>query len=124
MATPTANYLVGKVVGVSADGAQMYATKGDVTRSIDAKKVTNARSAGFQQLKPGIAMAKGSVECVYNGDDPPTLALGDEVDIVWTPTGGTARTLQALITEMKESFVVDGDYTYSFNWESSGSFTL
>lgn len=124
MATPTDNYLVGKVVAVSVDGTQMYATKGDVTRSADAKKVTNARSGGFQELRPGIASAKGNVECVYNGDDPPALALNDEVEIVWTPTGGTARTLQVLITEMKESFVVDGDFTYSFNWESSGPFTL
>jgi hypothetical protein len=120
----TPNYLVGKVVAVSVDGDLMYATKGDVNRSVNAQKVTNARSGGFQELKPGIASAKGNVECVYNGDDAPALTLGDEVEVIWTPTGGTVRTLQALITNMKESFVVDGDYTYSFDWESSGAFAL
>ena len=119
---PTPNFLVGKVVGVTVGGVQMYATKSDFTKSVNVVKVTNARSAGYQQVVPGIRSAKGSVEVVYNGDDPPSITEGTEVTIVWTPTGGSAKTFQALVTSLKESFSADGDYTYSFDWESSGSF--
>lgn len=120
MVTP--NILVGKVVAVSYNGTLMYATKGDHSRSVNVVKVTNARSGGYQQLKPGIKAARGSAEVVYNGDDPLTITEGTEVTIVWTPTGGTAKTFTALVTNVKESFVVDGDYINSFDWESSGSF--
>lgn len=121
---PTPNYLVGKVTAVSVDGALMYATKGDVNRSVNPVKVTNARSGGFQEVKGGIYSAKGNTECVYNGDDPPTITLGTEVELVWTPTGGVTRTMKAFVANMGESFVVDGDYIYKFDWESSGAFSL
>lgn len=121
-AIPTPNYLVGTVMAVVADGITMYATKSDVARSVNLVKVTNAKSGGYAQVKPGIKSAKGSVECVQNGDDLVNLTLGKEVTIVWTPTGGTARTFQAVISVIKESFVVDGELTYAFDWESSGSF--
>lgn len=121
---PTPNYLVGKVVAVSVGGALMYASKGDVNRSVNPVKVTNARSGGFQEIKGGIYSAKGNVDCVYNGDDPPSITLGTEVELVWTPTGGVARTMKAFVANMKEGFVVDGEYTYSFDWESSGAFAL
>jgi hypothetical protein len=118
----TPNFLVGKVVGVTVGGTLMYATKSDHTRSVNVVKVTNARSNGYQQVVPGIKSAKGSVEVVYNGDDPPSITEGTEVAIVWSPTGGAAKTFQALVTSIKENFVADGDYTYAFDWESSGSF--
>ncbi len=122
MATP--NYLVGVVLAVSVDGTDMYATKTSMKRGVNVVKVTNAKSGGFQQVKGGIRSASGSVEVVYNGDDPVDVQEGDEVEIVWKPTGGATRTFPALITNVNESLVIDGDYTYSFDWESSGSFAL
>lgn len=118
----TAAYLTGKVVSVSVGGTLMYATKSDHTREVNVVKVTNARSSGYQTVKPGISRASGTCEVVYNGDDPVTLTQGTEATLVWTPTGGTARTFTALVTKVKESFVVDGDYLQNFDWESSGSF--
>ena len=119
----TPQYLVGKVIAITADGRTMYATKSDSTRSVNVIKVTNAKSLGFQELRPGIKSAKGSVECVFNGEDLIDLELGKEISVAWAPTGGTAHTFQALVTNIKDSFVVDGDATYSFDWESSGAFT-
>ena len=56
--TPTPNYLVGKVIAITADGKTMYATKSDVSRSVNVIKVTNATSGGFQQFRPGIKAAR------------------------------------------------------------------
>lgn len=122
MATP--NYLVGVVLGISFKGVDMYATKADMTRSVNVVKCTNAKSGGYQEVRPGIKSAKGSCEVVYNGDDPITIEEGDEGDLVWKPTGGATRTFPVLISNAKEGITIDGDYTYSFDFESSGSFAL
>jgi hypothetical protein len=120
---PTSEYIVGSVVAVSHDGDLLYATKGDYTRMVNVVKVTNARSNGFAEKVPGIKEASGSVECVANADDLKEFTEGEEVALVWTPTGGTAHTFTALVTKVKESFTTDGDFTVSFDWESSGSYT-
>ena len=118
--TPTPNYLTGSVVAITVGTLTMYATKSDYTRQVNTVKVTNARSGGYQELKPGIKSSRGSVEVVVNADTLYEFTPGQEVIIHWVPTGGNARTLNALVTTVKESFVVDGELINSFDWESSG----
>jgi hypothetical protein len=120
MATPA--YIAGNLVGVTYNGDAMFATKADYTRQVNVVKMTNARSGGFAEKVGGIQEASGTVECVVNGDDVIDIEEGTEATLTWSPTGGTPKSFTALVTKVKESFVIDGDYTYNFDWESSGSF--
>lgn len=119
---PTPNYLVGNVVSVTHNGSLMYAKSGKVTRKAKMVDVTNARSNKFTEKKKGNRELMGDCTCVYNGDDPPTLNEGDEATIIYA-AGGANRTANVFVTEVTDSFQSDGDYVYSFNFESSGSYT-
>jgi hypothetical protein len=128
--TPTPNILVGKCVAVYVGGVWLYSKGGSVSRKADLIKVTNARSKGYTQLRPGIKAASGSVDLVFNCQDPlQMLNPGQEVDLVIDTTGtdanptavvGMIHTLKAVLGEITDSWQVDGDFGISINWESSG----
>jgi hypothetical protein len=138
-ATLTPNILVGKAVALSVGGALAYAMGGSITRNAAAIKVTNARSAGFEQFKAGVKGAQVSYDAVYNGDDPPAIVEGTEVTVIFdsvgyevseaianastTPTG-RLFTAQVLVTSIKDSWKVDADYGWSFDGVSTGAYTV
>jgi hypothetical protein len=142
-ATLTPNYLVGAAVAVSVAGTEAYVKSGDLTRGVVKITVTNSKSGGYQQLKAGIKSSQLNLECVYNGDAPPTIIEGQEVTVIFdgvgfesgdnledgaggTPTtpGGTLLTGQYLVEIIKDSWVVDGDYSWSLALDSTGSYTV
>ncbi len=143
----TPNYLVGKCVAVKAGSKFAYAESGNADRSVNVVKVTNGRSGGFQQVKSGTKMCKGTISCVYNGDDPPTeIVEGAEITLiidavgyvieqaiaditpgsppVTTTPAGRLITMQALIATVKDSWNVETDYKWSFDFESTGAYTV
>lgn len=139
-ATLTPNYIVGKAVAVSVAGTLVYCTDGNTERTAAAVKVTNSRSAGFMQVKAGIKGATGTLNLVYNGDDPPTgIVEGAEVTLILdfvgyetsesievaasTPTGRLI-TMQALITSVKDTWNVEDNYSWSIDVQSSGAYTV
>jgi hypothetical protein len=121
--TETPPYLVGNVVGVSVGGTLLYAKSGNVTRRIGQSNVTNSRSNGYRELRGVTKSLDVTAECVYNGDDPPTIEEGDEVEVIWSATDGHTYTSDCLVTELRDAFNVENDYTWSFNGLSSGSYT-
>jgi N-acetylmuramoyl-L-alanine amidase CwlA len=139
-ATLTPNILVGEAVALSVGGTLMFAKSGKLTRSSAAIKVTNSQSGGYQQYKAGVKGATLNAELVYNGDAPPTgVVEGEEVTVIFdavgyetshdlenpssTPTGRLI-TAQFLITEVSDTWEVEGDYGVSLTANSTGAYTV
>src|SRR5579862_2631636 len=137
-ATLTPNILVGKAVAVSVGGALAYHKGGKIARSAKQIKVSNARSAGFDQYKAGTKGATLNLDLVYNGDDPPALQEGTEVTVIFDAVGyevsesilnasttpmGRLLTAQALIGTITDSWQYDGDYGWTLDAVTTGPYT-
>lgn len=136
MVTP--NYIVGKAVAVEAGGQYIPATGGNVDRAVIPIKVTNANSGGFAQYKAGVKGATGTINMVYNGDSPPTIEEGQEITVICDVVGnetafenptegpptGLMIAMNVLITTVKAAWQVDADFNYSFDYMSSGPYTV
>lgn len=114
-------YKTGKVVRVALDTNYQYAASGSVQRSVDVDDVTNAESNGYQELERGIFRASGDCTLKYKGADPPAIDEGDEVvvDLVMG-TSSKRYSTSALVTQITDSWAVNGAYGVSFNWQSTG----
>jgi hypothetical protein len=140
----TPNYNVGAAVALSVGGTMMYVKGGKVDRSAAKIVVTNARSAGYQQLKAGNKMADLSFDLVYNGDSPPVgIVEGVEATVIFdsvgyettegledgaggTPTTPSGRLIsgQFLILTVSDAWQVDADYGMSVTASSTGAYTV
>ena len=138
-ATLTPNYAIGAAVAISLNGKLAYQKSGDLTRGVVKIKVTNARSGGFQQLKAGIKSSQLNLELVYNGDDPPAFAEGQELTVIFDAIGyessedledpsttpvGTLLTGQYLLESIKQSWQVEADYGWTLALDSTGAYTV
>lgn len=119
---PTINYLTGDVVGVNAGGA-LAAASGKFTRKANVVKMTNSTGGGYQQVEAGVKSASGDCSCVFKAASGVILTEGVKVALTVVAAGGQTLTTDALISEITDSWSAEGEYGYSFTWESDGEFT-
>lgn len=139
-ATNTPNYITGQAVAVIVGGKAAYCADGTATRKVKLITVTNSRSGGYQQVKAGTKSASVSINCFYNGDDPPTgIVEGAEVVLVVDTLGnateigsnnpsstpkGRFLEIPMLIEQIVDKWSSDGDYKWTFDGQSSGAYVV
>ena len=140
-------YIVGKLVAVavvtgtgsSAVTKYAYASKGSCSRTAKSITKTNARSGGYQEVRAGVKSATGSVDCAYNGSDPPVgIVEGANVVLIidtvgYAPatgsgggdvTAGRVITMPVMIEKVDDNWQADDDYGWTFSYQSNGAYTV
>lgn len=74
-----ATYLAGKKYTVTIDGAEMAVQSGTYTTTTGVDETTNLTGDGYYEDIDTIKRATVSLQCVYDGDEPPDFDEGDIV---------------------------------------------
>lgn len=128
-------YFSGNSGDAKVGGTALKITSWKATEEVEILETTNKSSAGKKEKIYGNSQVSGSVEANWDGTlnpgNPPLIYAGKSADgqvgvalvLEITSGGNTFSIPYALISKCEISNPVDGLVSYSFDFESSGSYT-
>jgi len=101
-------------------------TKWSLDESANLKEYSSAQSSGNMRAVKGVKQCSGSVECMYDFDDPidASLKSGDSVTLTLTLRTGRSYSVPALVENGPNLVVDNGEIVAAtFTWKSNGVWT-
>jgi len=118
------DYATGKVVHVSLGGTAANVTDSNVSYEVGTSDVTHSESNGWQLMEPTIKSISGSMTVVWAGSTAPNIDVNTVVTMLVEVGSTDLFTGSALITSMAAGAAVRGDFRISYNFVSSGEWTV
>lgn len=119
-----ATYLAGKNAVATINGTPMAVESGSYNTSAGVDEVTNLNSGGFYEDVTTIKKATCSLQCVYDGDEPPDFDEGDTITLAITIPSGPGLSGTFRVTQMTYPVVnPKAAVKYSFEASSNGTYT-
>lgn len=122
----------GKEGKVKVDATDLNITAWSRSETMPTEDTTDTGDDGYRNSVNTIREASGTVEADWDAasrphDDPPDIVTGSEVALylyVGDPADDKKYTHPiAVVTEVSTNSAVRGKVSYSFSWESRGSWT-